>query len=325
MNRTVAVGILVGINILWGSTYAVTKVALLEIPPPLLGAMRWTLATAVLWCLHLWLVRQRATGAQAVAPAVTNEDRLRLIGLGTLGIGVAYVFGYFGISLTTATDASLMIIGEVIFTALFAAWLLHEPLSQGKVMGMGLGAVGVAILVLGHVTGENGSDQGGWRALGDLMLLVTLALQALYTVLGTDLARKYPPMSVLTYVCTGSLLIWAPVLLWYVLNDALPPTLSRQAIGGVLYLAVIAAVFCNFVWFSIASRIGAGLSALSLFAQPLVGSFIGLVFLQEPLTLSLLIGALFIFVALYLTSMATPATAPAKAIQPGKTTASEGL
>ncbi len=325
MNRTLAVGILVGINILWGSTYAVTKVALLEIPPPLLGAMRWTLATAVLWCLHLWLVRQRATGAQAVAPAVTNEDRLRLIGLGTLGIGVAYVFGYFGISLTTATDASLMIIGEVIFTALFAAWLLHEPLSQGKVMGMGLGAVGVAILVLGHVAGENGGDQGGWRALGDLMLLVTLALQALYTVLGTDLARKYPPMSVLTYVCTGSLLIWAPVLLWYVLNDALPPTLSRQAIGGVLYLAVIAAVFCNFVWFSIASRIGAGLSALSLFAQPLVGSFIGLVFLQEPLTLSLLIGALFIFVALYLTSMATPSASPEKAIQPGKTTASEGL
>jgi drug/metabolite transporter (DMT)-like permease len=325
LNRNFAVLILVFINILWGSTYAVTKVALLEIPPPLLGAMRWTLATAVLWCLHLWLVRQRATGAQAVAPAVTNEDRLRLIGLGTLGIGVAYVFGYFGISLTTATDASLMIIGEVIFTALFAAWLLHEPLSQGKVLGMGLGAVGVAILVLGHVTGENGGDQGGWRALGDLMLLVTLALQALYTVLGTDLARKYPPMSVLTYVCTGSLLIWAPVLLWYVLNDALPPTLSRQAIGGVLYLAVIAAVFCNFVWFSIASRIGAGLSALSLFAQPLVGSFIGLVFLQEPLTLSLLIGALFIFVALYLTSMATPATTPAKAIQPGKTTASEGL
>lgn len=325
MNRTVAVVILVGINILWGSTYAVTKVALLEIPPPLLGAMRWITATVVLWGIHLWLVRQRATGAQAAAPAVSNADRLRLFGLGTLGIGVAYVIGYVGISLTTATDASLMIIGEVIFTALFAAWLLHEPLSQGKVVGMGLGAVGVAILVLGHVTGENGGDQGGWRALGDLMLLVTLALQALYTVLGTNLARKYPPMSVLTYVCTGSLLIWAPVLLWYVLNDALPSTLSVQAISGVLYLALIAAVFCNFVWFSIASRIGAGLSALSLFAQPLVGSFIGLVFLQEPLTLTLLIGAVLIFVALYLTSMATPAAPPEKVVQPANATASEGL
>jgi drug/metabolite transporter (DMT)-like permease len=226
--------------------------------------------------------------------------------LGLLGIGIAYVIGYFGINLTTATDASLMIIGEVIFTSLLAAWLTHDPLGKSKVVGMVTGAIGVAILVLGHVTGDANGDQGWARALGDLMILVTLALQALYTVLGTDLARRYRPMTVLTYVCTGSLLIWVPILLWHLFNGLLPTTLSMSAIGGVLYLAVIASVFCNFIWFSIASRIGAGLSAISLFAQPLVGAFVGLVFLNEPVTISLLIGAVLIFVALYLTTVAAP-------------------
>jgi len=305
MNRTLAIVILVGINILWGSTYAVTKVALLEISPPLLGALRWITATVLLWLIQLWQVQQSKRSGATVT-AVADVDKLRLVGLGAFGLGVAYLFSYAGINLTTATDASLMIIGEVIFTALLAAWLTHEPLGQSKVVGMGLGAIGVAVLVLGHMAGDSDPSGGWWRAVGDLLILVALALQAIYTVLGSKLARRYPPMSVLTYVCTGSLLIWLPVLLWHGWRGALPTTLSPQALGGVIYLAVVASVFCNFVWFSIASRIGAGLSALSLFAQPLVGVFVGLVFLQEPLTASLLIGAALIFGALYLTTAATP-------------------
>lgn len=323
MNRTLAVVILVFINILWGSTYAVTKVALLEIPPPLLGALRWITATALLWLIYLWQIQQGKQRGTPV-PAIVGADKLRLIGLGAFGLGVAYLFGYSGINLTTATDASLMIIGEVIFTALLAAWLTHDPLGQSKVLGMGLGAVGVAVLVLGHVAGDSDPSSGWWRAVGDLLILVALALQAIYTVLGSKLARQYPSMSVLTYVCTGSLLIWLPILFWYAVQGTLPTTLSYQALGGIIYLAVVASVFCNFVWFSIASRIGAGLSALSLFAQPLVGVFVGLVFLQEPLTVSLVTGAALIFVALYLTSTATPAQPADTAVPANKAAISEG-
>ncbi|MEZ4867568.1 MAG: DMT family transporter [Caldilineaceae bacterium] len=307
MNRHFGVLVLVFINILWGSTYAITKVALEEIPPPLLGACRWTFATLLLWLIHGWLVRQEAKNRAVPVEIVTRRDKLRLIGLGVLGIGVAYLIGYFGFNLTTATDASLMIIGEVIFTSLLATWLTHDPLGRWKVIGMALGAGGVAILVFGHLAGASGGGQGVARALGDLLILVTLALQALYTVLGVDLARRYRPMTVLTYVCTGSLVIWIPIMLWYLVNGLWPVALSLRAMGGVLYLAVIASVFCNFVWFSIASRIGAGLSAISLFAQPLVGAFMGLVFLHEPLTRSLVSGAVLIFVALYLTTIAAPA------------------
>lgn len=70
MNRTLAIVILVGINILWGSTYAVTKVALLEISPPLLGALRWITATVLLWLIQLWQVQQsKHSGATATAVA----------------------------------------------------------------------------------------------------------------------------------------------------------------------------------------------------------------------------------------------------------------
>lgn len=307
MNRNLAIATLIFINILWGSSYTVAKVALVEIPPTLLGAARWTTATLILWLIYGWqrwrLNRSPDRASGAIHNTVAARDRARLFALGAFGIGLAYLIDYIGINLTTATDASLMIIGEVIFTSLLATWLTHDPLGRTKVAGMVTGALGVLILVLGHMTEGSAGDRGWLRAVGDLLILVTLALQAVYTVLGTDLARKVPPLTVLTYVCTGSLLVWVPTVIWHVAAGTMPTALSLKALGGVLYLALVTSVFCNAVWFTISSRIGAGLSAISLFAQPLVGSFLGLVLLNEPFTLTLQIGALLIFTALYLTTV----------------------
>ncbi len=80
MNRNLSVLILVFINILWGSTYAVTKVALLEIPPPLLGALRWISATALLW-LGAYVQITSADGAadaDVARNAVIRNDELRI-------------------------------------------------------------------------------------------------------------------------------------------------------------------------------------------------------------------------------------------------------
>lgn len=315
MNRRLAVAILIFINVLWGSSYGITKIVLAEVPPILFGAYRWILGAAVLWTIQLWLWWRQRQNGQPAAPRVTAEDRRRLFGLGIVSMGLAFMLAYNGINLTTATDAALMVSAEVFFTSLLAAWLAHEALSGGKLLGMVLGATGVTILVLGHLAGDAGSNAGWTRALGDVLILINLTMQATYTVFGTGLARKYPPITMLTYVCTGSLAVWIPVLLWYVLSGALPATISLTALGGIFYLSVITSIFCNLVWFTIASRIGAGLTAISLFAQPLIGSLIGLVFLDEPLTLSLLVGASLVFVALYLITIVPLATAKPEAVQ----------
>ncbi len=109
-------------------------------------------------------------------------------------------------------------------------------------------------------------------------------------------------------VSTGSLLGSIPILLWYLFSGNFPHALSLRALSGLIYLSVVTSIICNFIWFSISTRLGAGLTAISLFAQPLVGSLIGLLFLNEPLTISLIVGAILVFVALYLITIA-PLTA----------------
>lgn len=320
MDRRVAVVILILINILWGSSYGITKIVLAEVPPLLFGALRWILGAAVLWLIQLWLWWRQSQSqprpAGVRASNVSRADGLRLVGLGIMSMGLAFILAYTGINLTTATDAALMVSAEVFFTSLLAAWLAKEALGGWKLLGMVLGATGVTILVLGHVTGDNSGDNGWARALGDVLILVNLTMQATYTVLGTGLARKYPPITMLTYVCTGSLLVWVPILLWYIFSGSFPATLSLGTIGAILYLTLITSLLCNLIWFTISSRIGAGLTAISLFAQPLVGSLVGLVFLDEPLTTSLLVGAALVFGALYLITVVPLAAARPVKVHP---------
>ena len=67
-----------------------------------------------------------------------------------INISINGVLGYWGISLTTATDAVLMIVGEVLFTTVLAAVVASERLGQLRFVGLGLGVVGVVVLFLLH-------------------------------------------------------------------------------------------------------------------------------------------------------------------------------
>ena len=86
-----------------------------------LGALRVIVAAALLWPILIWRTRAGRLGRHRLIEPIPLDDALRLAGLGLLGVGASYLLDYWGISLSTATDASLMIIGEVIFTALLVA------------------------------------------------------------------------------------------------------------------------------------------------------------------------------------------------------------
>ena len=325
MNRKLAIALLVFANVMWGSSYAVAKVALEELPPPLLGALRITLASCMIWLALLWQSRRPAlrpaseknTLPISFSPSVKGEengrevkqhtniprrDALKMLSLGFLGLAIDYLLAYWGVSLSTATDASLMIIGEVIFTTLLSVWLLGEQLSHRKLLGIATGIVGVVTLVLGSVGSDASGASGLARAAGDLLILGGLLGASFYGVLGTGLSRKYRPLRMLGYAYTGAMLLWAPLLVWYIVSGTFP-AISGRAILGVIYLAVVTSFICQLVWFHVLRYTGANTGAITLFVQPLVGSLLGLVVLREPLTHALIVGGALIFAALYFTSI----------------------
>lgn len=308
MNQTRALLILLGVNFIWGTTYVIAKVALETLPPALLVSLRFVVAALVLWSILLIQASRRPAG-EPHPLAIDPADRWQAIKLGVLAFALGYLFSYFGINLTTATEASLMIIGEAIFTTLLTAFFVGERIGRWRSIGIVLGAIGVAVLVLSNIT-DLGDDSNGWlRAVGNVLVLCGIFCEALYTVLGGELSKRIPPLTMVAYAYGSSLLLWLPILGWYLLNGNFP-TITPAAGLGVLYLGIFPSVICFIIWFSVIRHTGASLGAISLFLQPLVGSLLGIFLMGDRVTFGLLIGGGLIFIALYLTTLPDRSTLP---------------
>jgi drug/metabolite transporter (DMT)-like permease len=299
MRRVLPLGLLLLANGIWGSSYVVVKMALEEIPPPLLAGLRYTLASLVLWAI----VAARLRGTKLP----TRHDSLRLLVLGAVGVAVHGWLVFWGISLTTATDASLMIVGEVLFTTLLAIAIAREALGLPRGLGMAIGLLGVVILIAG-ASGEPLATAPA-RAVGDLLILAGLGFEACFTVLGTRLTQRYDPLVVLTLSLSGSCAVWVPVIAWFVAAGNLAPP-SVAAIGGVVYLALLNSVVCYLIWFGVLKTAGATLGALSLLAQPVVGSLLGIFALGDPVLPSTLVGGACVLVCLVLAPLTNPDSYP---------------
>ena len=295
--RLVPLALLVLASAAWGASYVVAKVALQEISPPLLAALRFSIAAAVLWLILL--ARSRTT-------LPTRTDAARLIVLGAIGVGANGLLGYWGVSLTTATDAALLIVGEVLFTTLLAVLLIGERLSRLRMAALLVGLLGAIVLILGGAA--TSTPEAPARALGDLLILCGLAFESAYTVLGTRLSRRYHPLSVLTISLSGSCLVWLPVIAFSARSGISLP--SAGAIAGVLYLAVVTSVACYLVWFGVLRKVGATLGALSLLAQPVVGAALGILLLEEQPTLATLLGGACVVTCLVLASVRVRSAEP---------------
>ena len=180
----VAAAGLIAANVVWGSSYVVAKVALADLSPTALAALRVTLATLLLWLLWLAVPRLAPGAAHLRSPEpISRRAAAQMAALGLVGIALSYLLGYHGISMTTATDASLMVVGEVIFTSLLAVLVAKERLTASQGIGIGLGAVGIVVLVLGQA-GAADEPGGLTRVIGDLLVLADVASQAAYSVAG---------------------------------------------------------------------------------------------------------------------------------------------
>lgn len=291
MKKHHAIALLVLANIIWGSSHAVGKVAVETFDPMLLAALRVIIGSAAFWTLRL-------TGVAPVEPLPRREVGI-LASLGLLTVAGAQFLDYKGLSLTTATDSSLMIIGEVIFTTLLAWFWAREHLSGRRSAGLVLGIVGVVVLTVG---GAPDSAAAPHRALGNTLVLAALFCESLFTVVGARYAQRYDASTILRWTYTGSLLIWVPVLVWTIATGRFPTT-TPAAWLAVVYMATATSVVSYTLWFWVIRHAGAALGAMTLFVQPLVGSLLGILVLSEPQSTGLYIGGALILGAMFVATM----------------------
>jgi len=99
----------------------------------------------------------------------------------------------------------------------------------------------------------------------------------------------------------GGLPVSMPAGAWE-LSTAGVGEISAGVVGGILFLGVIATALAMVLWNTAFAYVDASLASLTFFAQPVVGTALGWVFLKERITPLFLLGGVLIGIGLIVSS-----------------------
>ena len=290
MNKTLY-GILCGIiaAAIWGGMYVVSKVVLKVIPPFTLVTIR-----LILGGLTLWLIRLVRGGIN-----IERKQFLQVFGVGLIGYGISLGFQFVGTSLSTAANGSLVTSATPAFILLFASIILRERITPLRLAALLISTLGV-VAVIDPRTAQLNSELF-W---GNLSLLAAALTWALYSVLIRIVTRKMDVLSVTLIAFLGGLPIVIPAGIWEVSNTGIGH-LSLGILGGVLFLGIISTTLAMVLWNTAFAALDASIASLTFFAQPVVGTLLGWVFLKETITPLFLLGGFLIAIGLIMASRET--------------------
>ena len=255
MSPALGVATLVGITLVWGTTFAIVKGALSDIPAPLLLALRFILAALLL----SWVKPQR----RALMPGLI---------LGLLAFA-GFATQTLGLTLTTASKAAFITGLSVILTPLVsAAWFRNRVPPRAFLAAL------VALIGLGLMTVTGSSGVNG----GDLWVLGTALAYALYIVYLGEVAPKHGALVL------SSLQLWTMALLALFWAFPTLPALrevSSQTFLAIVYLGVVATTLVTVLQTYAQRVVPAYLAALIFVLEPVFAALFAYLLLGEALGL----------------------------------------
>jgi drug/metabolite transporter (DMT)-like permease len=287
MNRTF-LGLLCGLGAaaIWGGMYVVSKVVLEIIPPFALVTLRLLLGTLTL--LIVLLIRRGTT--------IPGQQVLRVLGVGFVGYGISLSLQFLGTKLSTAANGSLVTSATPAFVLLFAWILLKEVITPRRLIALILATLGVIAVI-----DPRSAQLEPQLFLGNILLLGAAVTWALYSVLVRKATQDLDvlPFSLIAFL--GGLPVTVPVGAWE-LDTVGVGEITVGVIGGVLFLGVISTALAMVLWNTAFALVDASLASLTFFAQPVVGTVLGWLFLGERITPMFLLGGLLIGIGLFISS-----------------------
>ncbi|MGG3737623.1 DMT family transporter [Aeribacillus pallidus] len=266
---------------IWGGMYVVSKYVLDYIPPFTLMWLRYMIAFVVLFAIVKMV--QLKNKPQA---SIRKKDWLLIGWIGFIGYFVSISFQFIGTKLSDAHTGSLITAATPAFIALFAKLVLQEKLTVRKMIALFLATVGV-VIVIGLDTHVGSYFWGSVILVG---AAITWALLSVYVKVAS---QRFSTLVITTYAILFGLLFTTPVMIWELQRNEVYYN-DIYIILGVVYVGIVSTAGAFFLWNKGMDLMEAGIGSLFFFFQPLVGSFLGWLLLNETLDVNFFIGGMLI-------------------------------
>jgi len=280
--------VLILANVVYGSSYAVSRVVLEHMGPATLSFCRLAIGSLVL--VPLALAQRREDRP------LSRSDRWSIFWMGLFGFAAAFAFGNWGLRHSTATNAALLITVEPVSLILLSPIVLGERLTRREGVGALLAVVGATVVVLNGIPGASVAIAPHWR--GDLLLVLSGAAYAGYSLFGRDVLARHRAVPVTAWSILWGLVVMAPfTVAEWVAGER--PEWTQTVIIGTLYLGIVITALGYLIWNWALERVEAPRLAIFVNIQPLAGALLGVVALREALTIYTVAGGVLILVGVH--------------------------
>ncbi|MBG9796872.1 DMT family transporter [Brevibacillus laterosporus] len=291
-------------TLLWGSNFLVGKNILHHVPPFTLGFLRWSFALIVLlpftwkslcenWEFYLKFWRE-------------------ILLMGFLGIALFTGLVYWGMEHTNTVNASLLSSLSPIFITIVAYFMLHERINSNQIIGILLSLLGVLWIVSkGHI----GTFADIRLNNGDIVLILSNVLMAIYSVMLRKTADRLPGLIGFTLIVFAGVLTSVPLMMVEVSFRPVQLFLWEN-LWSIAYLGIFSSVIAFFCWTKTVHFLGPTKASPFMNVVPVFATMFAVLFLREELLFSQIVGGVLVLLGVYWSSRPKKSLVPISSTNP---------
>ncbi|HEY8280508.1 MAG TPA: DMT family transporter, partial [Bdellovibrionota bacterium] len=204
-----------------------------------------------------------------------------LAALGFFTFFFSTTFQFVGLAGTTATANVLIVAIEPLIVVLMAWFFLREKIGASDTLAFFISVLGFCLL-----SNLNPGDVAGSASLfniGNLILLFTMFTDTAYSVVSRKLRGRVAPFSV--FACSLPFGFTMITLYVFFTGKGFPsfPSMTMREWLALLWLGPLGTTITYAYWSVALASVPVSAVALTLFAQPILGTVAGILFLGEHL------------------------------------------
>jgi len=228
----------------------------------------------------------------AIAPTTFRHDKrdssyfLGALFLGTYAFSISYGYLFISVAAGTFVFYTFVVLTMVAYSTIAD----REKLTFRLILGQLLGLLGVLVITFSRIASVT--------ILGVLLMAATGTSWGLYSAYG----KKFKVAFSYTYnsfLILAALAVIASIVIAG-LGQHIFTSLSLQNLGLALYMGMVSTALSYVVWNATVKKIAASLGGLVQLIVPVLAPVLGLVFLHEQITPTLVVGGGFVLFGIYL-------------------------
>lgn len=285
-------------SVLWGSAFPVLKITYEQMNMAgddlyskiLIAGVRFTLAGFMILGYAFVTMREKVKLRRFV-------DFKRVLVLGLVQTSLNYFFFYIGLANTTASKGAIIISLSNFLIIILAHFIYRsDRLNRNKILGIVFGIIGVVI-----VNFDSGLD-ASFSFIGEGFMFFAVATSVLSSFMVKSFARSIHPMLLSAYQ-----LIFGGIVMLLISLGGNYSTLTMTPLAGglLLYSALLSAVAFT-LWYTLLKYNSPGEITMFRFLIPVSGSILSAIFLNEKITLTVVISLVAIVIGIILVNRDMP-------------------